>query len=292
MKNPVVTISVTAKRRRGTREKYRRLGLWLILAVIAAIWLLPLIFVVFTSLKSRQELLTGSPFLPPKSLTLENFGAAWRRGHLASFGLNSLIIALIKVPLGLLISSLAAFALTRLRFRFQKALVLLILVGALLPVQIALSPLFTMMLKAGLLNHFAGVLLPYVAFGIPYQVFLLRGFFASLPRELDEAAAIDGCSAFRFYWKVVLPLSLPALSALFILDFVGTWNEFSIALVMLQAKSSWTLPLALQSFQGLYGNNYNQLTAAILISVLPVVVVYLLFQRFFIAGLTAGAVKG
>ncbi len=269
-----------------------RAALWLALLGFALLWLLPLVFVAFTSFKSRHELLVGSPFLPPKTLAFENYATAWQRGNLAGYGLNSLIIALIKVPVGLLLSSLAAFGLTRLRFPFQKAILLFVIVGALIPVQIALSPLFSLLLKAGLLNTRMGILLPYIAFGIPYQVFLLRGFFAGVPRELDEAAYLDGCSPFRLYWRIMLPLSLPALTALFILDFVGTWNEFSLALVILQAKSTWTLPLALQSFQGLYGNNYNQMTAAILMSVLPVVIVYLIFQRYFISGLSAGAVKG
>jgi len=286
--------TVSHRRGRASKSQFDPVlaGLWLGLMVAAVIWLLPLVVMVFTSLKSRHELLIGSPFLPPRELSFQNYADAWRRGHLAEYGLNSMVIAFVKVPVGLFISSLAAFALTRLRFPFRKAIFLFIVVGALIPVQIALSPLFAMVLKAGLLNTYAGVLLPYIAFGIPYQVFLLRGFFASIPRELDEAAAIDGCSAFRFYWRVLLPLSLPALAALAILDFVGTWNEFSIALVMLQSQSAWTLPLALQSFQGLYGNNYNQLTAAILMSVLPVVIVYLIFQRYFVAGLTTGAVKG
>jgi raffinose/stachyose/melibiose transport system permease protein len=274
------------------RPAYGRIVLLCGLVLAAAVWLLPIVFVAFTALKTRRELLTGSPFLPPAIPTWSNFATAWQRGHLGTYGWNSLLIAVVKVPVGLAISSLAAFALTRLRFPLRRALLLFLVVGALVPVQIALGPLFHLLLRAGLLNTYAGVLLPYVAFGIPYQIFLLRGFFAAIPRELDEAAMMDGCSPFRFYWKVLLPLSWPALAALCILDFVGTWNEFAIALVILQAKGMWTVPLALQSFQGLYGTNYNELTAAILLSVLPVTIVFLVFQRYFIAGLTAGAVKG
>lgn len=155
----------------------RHLFLWTGLAAFAAVWLVPLLFVVFTSLKSRHDLLLGSPFALPHRLSLDNYIEAWRRGHLADYGLNSLVIALIKVPVGLIISSLAAFALTRMRFSFRKGIYRFIIVGTLIPVQIALSPLFTLMLKAGLLNTYAGVLLPYIAFGIPYQVFLLSGFF-------------------------------------------------------------------------------------------------------------------
>ncbi|MBI1281758.1 MAG: ABC transporter permease subunit [Anaerolineaceae bacterium] len=268
------------------------IALWISLLIAVLFWLAPFIFIVFTSLKTRPDLLMGSPFLPPKILAITNYATAWERGNLAQYGLNSLVISLTKVPLGLLVSSLAAFALTRMRFPLQKSLMMFILLGTMIPVQVALGPLFTIILKAGLLNTYLGILLPYIGFGVPYQIFLLRGFFNSIPRELDEAARIDGCSSFGVYRQVILPLALPGLAAVFILDFVGTWNEFAIALVVLQSRSTWTIPLALQSFQGLYGNNYNLLTAAIVMSILPVVIVYLLFQRYFIAGLTSGAIKG
>ena len=267
-------------------------ALWISLFIAVLFWMAPFIFIVFTSLKTRPDLLLGSPFLPPKILAFENYNTAWQRGDLARHGLNSLVISLTKVPLGLLVSSLAAFAFTRMRFPLQKTLFMFIVMGTMIPVQVALGPLFTMILNAGLLNTYLGILLPYIGFGVPYQIFLLRGFFSSIPRDLDEAAHIDGCSNFGVYRWIIMPLALPGLAAVFILDFVGTWNEFAIALVVLQSRSSWTIPLALQSFQGLYGNNYNLLTAGIIMSILPVVIVYLLFQRYFITGLTSGALKG
>ena len=127
---------------------------------------------------------------------------------------------------------------------------------------------------------------------MPFQVFLLTAFFKSVPRELDEAARIDGASSWGIYWRVIIPLSLPALAALFVLDFVATWNEFGIALVILQRQDMWTVPLSLQAFTGQFGNNYTELNAAIFMSIIPVIVVYLLLQRYFVAGLTTGAVKG
>lgn len=279
------------KRRRRMPDALT-VALWISLFIAVVFWMAPFIFIVFTSLKSRPDLLLGSPFLPPKLLAFENYITAWQRGDLARHGMNSLVISLTKVPLGLLVSSLAAFAFTRMRFPLQKTLFMFIVMGTMIPVQVALGPLFTMILNAGLLNTYLGILLPYIGFGVPYQIFLLRGFFSSIPRDLDEAAHIDGCSNFGVYRWIIMPLALPGLAAVFILDFVGTWNEFAIALVILQSRSSWTIPLALQSFQGLYGNNYNLLTAGIIMSILPVVIVYLLFQRYFITGLTSGALKG
>ncbi len=268
------------------------IGLWLALVLVALIWIAPFIFILLTSLKTRPDLMQTGAFGLPTSIAWENFSNAWQRANLSRTALNSLVIAFTKVPLGLLISSMAAFALTRMRFPFQKVIFLIIVMGTMIPVQVALGPLFHMILGLGLLNQYLGILLPYIAFGVPYQIFILRGFFRTIPKELDEAARIDGASAFGLYWRIILPLALPALAALFILDFVSTWNEFAIALVILQRQEAWTIPLALQAFMGQFGNNYTQLNAAIVMAILPVVIVYLIFQRYFVSGLASGAVKG
>ena len=268
------------------------IGLWISLGIVALIWLIPFVFIVFTSLKTNAELFRGSPFMPPLQPAWENFSAAWETANFSRYALNSFIIAIIKVPIGIVIASMAAFALTRLRFRYQKGLLLLLVLGTMIPVQIALGPIFRIVLSLGLLNTYLGILLPYIAFGLPFHIFLMQGFFKSLPKELDEAAYIDGCSKFTLYWRVILPLSVPILAAIFILDFVATWNEFGIALVILQSQEMWTIPLGLMGFQGQFSNQFGQLNAGILISIIPALIVYLMFQRYFVSGLAAGAVKG
>jgi raffinose/stachyose/melibiose transport system permease protein len=267
-------------------------GLWIALLIVAIIWIAPFVFIVLTALKTRPDLIRTGAFGLPTAIAWENFTEAWDRANLSTTALNSALISFTKVPLGLLVSSLAAYTLARMRFRYQQALFILIVMGTMIPVQVALGPLFRLVLSLGLLNKYLGILLPYIAFGVPYQVFILRGFFRSIPRELDEAAYMDGASSFDVYRRIILPLSLPALAALFILDFVATWNEFGIALVILQRQESWTIPLSLQAFQGQFGNDYTEMNAAILMAILPVVIVYLLFQRYFVSGLVAGAVKG
>jgi raffinose/stachyose/melibiose transport system permease protein len=202
---------------------------------------------------------------------------------------NSLVISLIKVPLGLVVAALAAFALARLRFRWQKLVLALIVMGTMVPIQVAIAPIFRIILSMGLLNSTAGLLLPYIAFGIPFQVFVLYGFFRAIPFELDEAAKIDGASTLGLFWKVILPLARPALGALFILDFVATWNEFSIAVAILHDQRAYT---ALQNFNSQYQSAYGQLNAAIVMSIIPVLIVFLLFQRYFVSGAFSGAVKG
>lgn len=267
-------------------------GLWLSLLTLAIIWIAPFFFIVLTAFKTRPDLIRTGAFGLPTEWAWQNFTVAWETANLAITARNSALITFTKVPMGILISSLAAYALSRMRFRYQEALFITLVMGTMIPVQVALGPLFHLILNMGLLNQYLGIVLPYLAFGVPYQIFIFRGFFQSIPRELDEAAQIDGASLFGIYWRVILPLSRPVLAAMFILDFVWTWNEFGIALVILQRQSAWTIPLSLQAFQGQFGSNYTLLNAAILMAIIPVLIVYLLFQRYFVSGLAAGAVKG
>lgn len=268
------------------------IALWLCLAIVALLWLAPFIFILLTALKSRPDLITTGAFGLPTEIVWDNFPDAWERANLATTARNSALITFTKVPLGLFVSALAAFALTRMRFRFQKLIFVVIVMGTMIPVQVALGPLFRLVLDLGLLNKYWGLLFPYIAFGVPYQVFILHGFFQSIPVELDEAAYLDGASRFGVFWRIILPLSKPVLAALFVLDFVATWNEFPMALVIMQRQNSWTIPLSLQAFRGQFSNNYTQMNAAIVMSILPVIIVYMLFQRYFVSGLTTGAVKG
>ena len=196
---------------------------------------------------------------------------------------NSVVITVVKVPLGLFISAMAAYALSRMRLPGGRAIFLLVLFGTMLPFQVMLAPLFTLVNGLGLINTKIGAILPYLAFGVPYQVFILHGFFSEVPKELSEAALVDGASHFTIFRRIFLPISLPVLAALLILDFVATWNEFAMALVILQDNSTWTLPLGLMSFQSQFQSDYGQLNAAIVMTVLPATIVYLIFQRYFVS---------
>jgi raffinose/stachyose/melibiose transport system permease protein len=274
------------------RPDHVLVGLWIALVVSCVLWALPFVFILLTSLKSTAEISNGSPWALPENWRFDNYPDAADRGDLmTSFG-NSLLIAVLKVPLGLLVSAAAAFALARLAMRWKRALLLVVTVGAMVPIQVALAPMFTTMSALDLLNSDLGIILPYLAFGIPYQVFFLYGFFRSIPMELDEAARIDGASNARLFFRIILPLAKPALAALFILDFVATWNEYAIAVTLLQDQDTWTVPLALMGFSSQFTSSYGQLNAFIVMSILPVLVVYLMFQRFFTQGALAGAVKG
>lgn len=269
-----------------------RLALWISLVISALLWLAPFVFMVLTSLKSPQDIANSSIWSLPTTWQWGNYSDAAERGDLWTVAGNSLYIAVIKVPLGLLLSAAAAFAIARIRFRWRRTLLIVITLGGMLPIQVAIGPVFTTLSSLDLLNSDNGIILPYLAFGIPYQVFFLYGFFRSIPRDLDEAARIDGAGNFRLFWQVLLPLAKPALAALFILDFVATWNEYGMALVLLQDQNVQTVPLALQNFQSQFNAAYGPLNAFIVMSILPVLIVYLMFQRYFTNGSLAGAVKG
>ena len=265
--------------------------LWTILLAVAIVWIAPFVFIVFTSLKTNTAVMGAGAFSPPPNPDWSNYVAAWARGSFSTTVFNSVVITFIKVPLGLFISAMAAYALSRIRMPGVKAVFLVILFGTMLPFQVMLAPLFTLVNSFGLINTYLGIILPYLAFGVPYQVFILHGFFDEVPKELSEAALIDGASHFTIFRRIFLPISLPVLAALLILDFVATWNEFAMALVILQDNSKWTLPLGLMSFQSQFSNDYGELNAAIVMTVLPATIVYLIFQRYFVSGLTSGAIK-
>ncbi|WP_267420631.1 MULTISPECIES: carbohydrate ABC transporter permease [unclassified Curtobacterium] len=276
----------------GRHRDWGLVGLWIALVIAAVIWIVPFVFMFITSVKSQADVANLAPWALPTTWDWGNYTDAAQVGNIWQSGANSLVIAVIKVPLGLFLSAMAAFALSRLRFRWQQLLLGVIALGTLIPVQVALGPLFSTMLSLNLLNTKLGILLPYLAFGVSYQVFILYGFFKAIPEDLDEAARIDGASNWRLFFQVILPLAKPALAALFILDFVSTWNEYPMALTLLQTTDQFTIPLGITNFQTQYGSNYPQLNAYIIMSILPVLIVYLMFQRYFVQGALAGAVKG
>lgn len=267
------------------------IALWLCLIVLAVIWIAPFIFIVFTSLKTNASVMGSSAFAPPTDMAIANYAGAWAKGNFSTTAFNGALIAVIKVPLGLFLSAMAAYALARIELPGRKWAFVLIVFGTMIPFQVMLAPIFRQVNAFGLINTYPGIILPYLAFGVPYQVFILHGFFSAVPKELSEAARIDGAGHFTIFRRIFLPISLPALSALFILDFVATWNEFAMALVILQDKDMWTLPLGMMNFQSQFQSNYGQLNAAIVMTVLPAAIVYLMFQRYFVSGLTTGAVK-
>lgn len=260
--------------------------------LLSLIWLLPLVSVLLTALRSQGDLFANGIFGWPKTFKWENFVKAWDVGDFSVYFKNSLFVILVKVPLGILISALAAYPLAKMSFKLSQPMFLFFLIGLAVPIQVALQPLVIMMRDLGLSNTLFALMPPYIAFGIPLQVLVLRGFFRQIPSELVEAARVDGASELSIFFRVMVPLSVPALAALAIIDTLATWNEFLLALVLISEKSSRTVPIGLMQFQGEHSSDYTVLMAGVALSIIPVLVIFLLLQRYFVTGLTAGAVKG
>lgn len=267
-----------------------RLGFHAVLAVAALVWISPVFLLLMTALKSAAEFAHGDTFALPQSIAWGNFARAWAAG-VQTYFLNSLVMTIIKVPTGVIIAAAAAFALTFMPLRGAKTIFGLFLIGLVVPIQMALVPLTILLRNLGLLDSLFGLFWLYLGFGLPFGILVLRGYMRTLPRELVEAAVIDGCSWFGTFWRIILPLSKPAIVALLIFDGISTWNEFILAQIFLRTNAMRTLPLGLVNFQTEFSTAYELLAAAQCITIAPLVVVYILFQKHFVNGL-AGSVKG
>ena len=264
----------------------------ILLIVVALIWFLPFVLLVNTGIRTTQDFQQGGAVSFPTEFTPQNFIDAWVTGDFSTTYLNSIMLAVVKVPLGVFVSALMAFALARLKVRFRGVVLFAVFLGLTVPIYIALVPLFATVRDMGLIDSIWGLLGPYLAFGIPFEVLVLYSFFRQLPTEIFEAARVDGAGSWRVFFQIVLPLSLPVLVTVFILDVVATWNELLMALTIISSDESKTLPLGMLNFSGQFTTNYNGLAAAILIGILPILIAYVLLQRYIVSGLTAGAVKG
>jgi raffinose/stachyose/melibiose transport system permease protein len=216
----------------------------------------------------------------------ENGGTFWREA------LNSLIVAVVMVGLTVGLSSLAAFTFARMVFPGREAIYTLFTVGLLFPLTVAILPLYVLIKQIGLDANPLGVALPQAAFAMPMTIIILRPFFRSIPAELEDAARIDGCSTFGFFWRILLPLARPALATVSVLAVVGTWNAFLLPLIVLSGADQWTLPLGVMNFSTQYVSDQAKILAFTVVSLIPAIVFYAFAERQLVSGLTAGGVKG
>jgi raffinose/stachyose/melibiose transport system permease protein len=248
-------------------------------------------FLFLTAVKSPKDFYGKSIFSLPAVINWSNFSEALLRGKLSRYMMNGLIICIVKVPLGVFIEALAAFAITRLKIWRANLIFVIFLIGMMIPMQITLVPLNIGLTALRLTNTYIGLIIIYLAFGIPFGILVMRGFFRTIPKEIDESARIDGCSNFTLFMRIILPISKPAVATLLILDFLATWNEFLLISVFITDEKMRTVSAGLLSFIGEHGTNYGLLTAGTLITIVPVLIVYICFQRYFIEGMS-GAIKG
>jgi raffinose/stachyose/melibiose transport system permease protein len=262
---------------------------YVVLILATLFWLAPVITLILTALKDAGDFAVNGAFSFPKSIRWANFSEAWETG-VKNYFWNSVIVTGFKVPIGIVLESMAAFALTHMHFRWADRVFTYILIGLIVPMQMTLVPLTLLMNALNLIDTLTGLTILYIGFGVPFGVLVMRGFFRTVPVAIIEAARIDGCSWFKIFYRIALPLAIPAVVSLCILDGVATWNEFILAQIFLRSDELRTLPLGLVQFSTQFSTQYDQLAAAVLISVVPIVLVFLFFQRYFVAGM-GGAVK-
>lgn len=264
---------------------------YFVLTVLALIWVVPILTLILTSLKSKPDFFSGlSLFQLPEKPALENFVGAFTKGRLFTYMKNGLIICLMKVPLGIFIEAMAAFAITRLTLKGKTGWLVFFLVGMMLPMQVALVPISIVYSQLRLTNTYFGLFYIYIGFGISFGILILHGFLKGIPKAIDEAAYIDGATKWQTFTRVILPIAKPAIATLLITDFLATWNEYLLASVVINDNKLKTVPVGLLTFVGEHGTDYGYLCAGVLISVIPVMIVYLIFQSYFVEGM-AGAVK-
>jgi raffinose/stachyose/melibiose transport system permease protein len=287
-----------ARRRAGIRvARPSLLGIvaYVILVLVAAAILIPILYAVLGGFKTNGQMAADPGQFLPNPWVMENYQEVLVGAFAPTFWgelWNSLVIAVIAVVIAVVFASMAAFVFARMQFRGREALFTLFVFGLLFPTAVAILPLFILIRQVGLTGTPLGVALPQAAFALPLTIVILRPFFRSIPAELEDAARIDGCSSFGFFWRVLLPLARPALATVSVLAVVGTWNAFLLPLVVLNGAEQWTLPLGAQNFSTQFSADQARILAYTVVGLVPALVFYAIAERQLVGGLTSGAVKG
>ncbi len=265
--------------------------IYALLILLAFIYIAPLVWMLMVSMKDNAELMK-SPFGLPSKIHFQNYVEAWTLGRLGIALVNSVIVCGSTLVVSLFFGAMAAFAIGRMRWKLSGAMGTFFMIGMMVPVHCILIPLFVRFSHMGLTNSRFGLVLPYITFSLPMTIFLMTGFFKSIPGELFESAAIDGCGIYRCFFQIALPLARTGFFVSGLMTFINNWNELLLAMVFISDPEKKTLPVTLTYFVGPYATNYVQMFAAIIIAIAPTVIVYCMFSNQIVEGLTTGAVKG
>lgn len=281
---------------KGTETRNGVIGITALQAVLvlySIIVIYPMVWLISASLKNSRELFM-TPWALPQSPQWVNYVKAWTEAGIGHYFANSVFVTVLSMFFILLVGSMAAYALARFQFRGNTAIYNVFLSGMMFPVFLGIVPLFLLLRNLGMLNNYFGLITVYVAYSLSFTIFILTGFFKTLPHELAEAGLIDGCSQFAVFWRIMMPLAKPGLVAAGIFNFFGIWNEYPLALVIISKSELRTLPLGIANLLMVqhYETNWGALFAGLVMVLVPTLVVYLIFQRQITEGLTAGALKG
>jgi multiple sugar transport system permease protein len=279
------------KRISGSTVFFRTMVAFLLILILAVI-LFPLYWIVVTSLKTIPETYLWPPTFWPNELTFESFSRVWIYSNFSRMFVNSLIVAVSSTLLSVALASLAAYGFSRFKFKGSKIVLFFFLFTQMVPAILLLLPYFIMMRMLNMINSYGALIFAYTSFSLPFCTWMLKGFFDSIPADIDEAAMIDGCNRVQTLWHVIMPLALPGIAATTLFGFLVAWNHYLFAMGLTTTPDMYTLPVGIASLNGEFRVAWNELMAGAIIASLPALALYLLLQKWFVKGLTAGAVKG
>ena len=282
--------AVKVQKRDAFMKKLPRFFQYLVLTIVALIILVPIVIMVFGALKTRGEMFTH-PYTLPIPPHWENFGVILKTPSFWLLLRNSVIVMVLSTAGVLAVCSLAAFVFARMQFRGKDLAFNVLTLGLMFPITVAIMPVYLVIRQMQLIDTLLAVILVQTTFGISMNTLILRGFFQSIPMELQDAASMDGCSTLEFFWFILLPLARPALAAVGALTMIVSWNDLLTPLVLLNSDKLWTLPLGTMQFQGQYSADLALTSAFVTLSALPAILFYLVAERQIVSGLTAGAIK-
>ncbi len=262
------------------------------LVIVAVVQIYPLIYLFFFSLKNNAEILGGNVAGLPQQWLWANYKTIFSNSDMPLYFFNSTVITISSIFAVLYLSGTAGYAITRMKWKYSKLVLVIFLLGIMVPVQSSLLPLFKNFSAIGMTNSYLALIIPYVAFGLPIAVYIFTGFYESIPYEMEESGCLEGCNIFQIYAHIILPMVKPAVATIAIFTYRGVWNELLFAVTFITKKAYKTVPVGLMSLQGRYSTKWGPIGAALLIAALPSLILYFILSKQVQESMTSGAVKG
>lgn len=273
-------------------RKTTRYFLFIVIVIITLLIDFPVIFLIINSFKSTSEIMMSTNSLIPEHFTLSNYVSMFSNTKMPTFILNSLIVTAIGTSVSILVSALAGFAISRFNFVYVKGYSRFLLMIQMFPLILSLIPLFILFKKAGIINTYFSVIIIYVSMNLPFATWMFKGFFDSIPKELEQAAWIDGCSKMQTFIRIVLPISGPGIIAVAIFSFLTCWNEYMIANIFLRKNELMTIPVGIQMYIQQFTTDWGGMFAGATTAMIPAFIIFIFFQKYIVTGMAAGSVKG
>lgn len=276
----------------GVGSKAAYCLLYVVLIILAIFQIFPIVWLFLFSLKNNQEVFNMSPLSFPADPKWENYVRVWTEGNISQYFLNSVVYTVSAVVLTVLLASMVTFAITRMNWKLNKLVLGLFMVGLMIPVHSTLIPLFNTFSKLNLIDNPLSIILSYTAFNLPITIMILLGFYQTLPKEVEEAAVMDGASVHRIFFRISLPMSMPVMATASIINMIYNWNEFVFVNTFISSEKYKTLTVGIQNFIGQYTTDWGAIGATLMISILPILLAFLVMSNRIVEGIAAGSVKG